>query len=334
MSENSLEKRKNDHLSFASMCQTGFQCDPRFFYEPLLAPHPDKNYDLSLTFLGKKLQAPFWISSITGGGKTTAIINQRLALAANKFGIGMGVGSCRPLLEESERYEQDFNLRHYVGDGLPLYGNLGIAQVEDLLLKKEIKKIEDLVSRYCYDGLIIHVNPIQEWIQPEGDRFKRPPLETIEHFVRESGIKIIVKEVGQGFGPSSLEALLKLPIAAIEFGAKGGTNFAKIEEIRAGSVGENPLSSVGHFAGEMVDILAKLLDRLGDKVLCQEFIISGGITSAVDGHYYQQLLNKSSVIGFAYLMANAAKSSSEELERFISNQLDLLKMARSYLVVR
>src|SRR5690606_7709496 len=111
-----------------------------------------------------------WISSMTGGTKEALQINRNLAQAANEFGLGFGLGSCRSLLTENTRFHE-FDLRSMIGDELPFFANLGVAQVEELIAKKELNRLHDMVEKLRADGLIIHINPLQEWFQPEGDRF-------------------------------------------------------------------------------------------------------------------------------------------------------------------
>lgn len=325
-----ISKRKKDHIDLAFRSRTGLpDQDPRFFYEPILSgfsAEPPGPFD----FLGKKMQAPMWVSSMTGGTGDARHINQNLARACNEFGLGMGLGSCRPLLTSDEFFE-DFNLRPIIGDDLPFYANLGIAQVEQMLHDRETGRIVELVERLQADGLIIHVNPLQEWLQPEGDHFSRPPLETIEGLITETGLSIIVKEVGQGMGPESLKALLKLPLAAIEFGAYGGTNFAKLELMRSDESKKayfEPISKVGHNAYEMVDFVNQISQE--EHVKCEHLIISGGITSFIDGYY---LVNKSrlkAVYGQASSFLKHAKESFDELKEYIQYQINGLQLARAY----
>ena len=94
----------------------------------------------------------------------------------------------------------------------PFWANLGIAQIEDALQKKSINKIEDIVSKLDVDGLVIHINLLQEFYQQEGDRIKRPVIEILKDFLSNSTVPVIVKEVGQGMGPMSLLKLMSLNI--------------------------------------------------------------------------------------------------------------------------
>ncbi|MCC7017880.1 MAG: hypothetical protein IT564_11825, partial [Rhodospirillales bacterium] len=262
------DQRKKDHLDLALQSRMdALQADERFYYEPLLSGHPSHSNIPETPWDGKVLKNPIWISSMTGGTAEAAVINERLARICKAFGLGMGLGSCRILLD-SDQYLSDFKVRKFMGDQ-PLYANLGIAQVEQILLQEAWDKIERLIERLEADGLIIHVNPLQEWLQPEGDPILHPPLQTIVSTLQNIKAPLIVKEVGQGMGPESLEALLKLPLAAIEFAALGGTNFSTLEMKRrpAGNTGEyDNLSRVGHTAGEMTRFVNEIVSRLGDQV--------------------------------------------------------------------
>jgi isopentenyl-diphosphate delta-isomerase len=331
------ETRKRDHIELTAKAQTGrLEADPRFYYEPLLSSHPSADFDISTKFLGKKIDAPLWVSSMTGGVGEARHINQNLAQVCREFSLGMGLGSCRSLLE-SDKYFEDFNLRPILGSQLPLFTNLGIAQVEKLVHANNTNKIFDLVQRLDADGLIIHVNPMQEWFQPEGDKFEYSPIETIAKFcsINNNKIKIIVKEVGQGMGPKSLRALLELPIDAIELASFGGTNFSKLELMRSlgtSNVEIKGLSRVGHTSLEMINFLNNLLE-VNPAYMEKQIIISGGIEDFLDGYYQQELLNFSSIIGQAKNFLNRAENYSE-LKSFTQAQIEGLKMAKAFLTVR
>jgi len=327
--------RKRDHIDLALRSQVGNGLtDERFYYEPLLAAHPENLP--AKKFLGKDLSAPLWISSMTGGTELAGKINRNLAKACNEFGMGMGLGSCRALLY-SDEYFEDFNLRPIIGKDLPFFANLGIAQVEDLLAKKEISRATDLVKKLQADGLIIHVNPLQEWLQPEGDRLKKPPIETIAAFLDKVKLKVIVKEVGQGIGPESLEALFRLPLAAIDFAAHGGTNFSRVELLRGTPHHQalyEKLAHQGHRAEEMVHMINHILKKLGKKALCREVIISGGVKSFLDGYYLMEKMHCNSIYGQGSAFLEHAKESYKDLQQYISGQIEGLKIAKAYLRVK
>jgi isopentenyl-diphosphate delta-isomerase len=329
--------RKKDHIELAFKSQvTNNQLDNRFYYEPILSGHPDKNSLPQFHFLGKNMRSPMWVSSMTGGTELANKINHNLARACRDFGMGMGLGSCRSLLY-SDEYLKDFNVRPLIGDDLPLYANLGIAQLEQLIENKEYYIITNLIDKLQADGLIIHVNPFQEWLQPEGDRFKHAPIDTITHLLEKLDVKIIVKEVGQGMGYESLKALFQLPLEAIDFAANGGTNFAKLELLRSDETKQliyGQLANVGHSAEEMVEITNGILAELGDKALCKQVIISGGVRTFLDGYYLINKLQTNCVYGQASAFLKHARGSYEELYDYVNAQVEGLELANAFLKVR
>ncbi len=329
--------RKRDHieLAFRSQVERG-ELDPRFSYEPLLAAHPEAGSLPPVPFLGKMLRAPLWVSSMTGGTEWAHTINHNLARACRDFGMGMGLGSCRSLLFSDETLP-DFDVRHLIGDDLPLYANLGIAQLEQLIENQELWRVSALLGKLRADGLIIHVNPFQEWLQPEGDRFTVPPLDTISAFLDKTDIPVIVKEVGQGMGYESLKALFQLPIEAVDFAASGGTNFAKLELLRSDPVKQEiyrQLAHIGHTAEEMVHFTQQIKTELGDKMLCRQVIISGGIGSFLDGYYLIAKLGPGSVYGQASGFLKHARGSYDALFDYVRSQVEGLELAAAFLKVR
>ncbi len=334
MSKSETSSRKKDHIELAFQSQSGMQVDDRFHYEPLLSAHPQPLK--SISFLGKKMKAPIWISSMTGGTELAFTINHNLAKACREFGLGMGLGSCRILLE-SDTYFKDFNLRPALGDDRPLFANLGIAQVEQELANKSVRRIVELVKRLQADGLIIHVNPLQEWLQPEGDKICNPPVDTIRVLLDKVKFKIIVKEVGQGMGPESLKALFELPLAAVDFAAHGGTNFSKVELLRSNKQQQDlyeKVAHIGHDATEMVEFTNQILKELGKKALCREVIISGGIKSFLDGYYLIRKINCNSVYGQGSAMLERARTSYESLREYIEGQIKGLELANVFLKLK
>lgn len=308
--------------------------DTRFSYEPLFSAHPLKGEGpKSSIFLGKNMRAPFWVSSMTGGTGSAGKINRNLAQAVAEFGLGMGLGSCRPILE-SDKYFEDFNLRPILGDDRPFYANLGIAQIEKLVNDREILKAAHLVEKLRADGLIIHINPLQEWLQPEGDRLNRPAIDTLRDFLKEFPFKVVVKEVGQGMGPLSLKALMELPLAAIEFGAFGGTNFSKLEILRGKKEYLGDLAFVGHGPEEMIKIVKNLLNEMGDLAQCQEFIISGGINSFTQAYYLREILGTSCAIGMARSFLENASLDYVHLQKYLKELTEGFALCERFLKVK
>ena len=327
------DKRKSDHieLAFKSVPSSKHElssCN----YEPLFAAHPLFGSSKK-TFLDFEFGLPLWVSSMTGGTAKALKINQNLARACKEFKMGMGLGSCRPLLDSNERFE-DFNVRELMGDS-PLYTNFGIAQLENLLEENNIKKIDEVTSSLQADGIIIHINPLQEWAQPEGDRYKNPPIDTIQSVLDATSLPVIVKEVGQGFGPKSLAALLKLPLAAIELAGFGGTNFTILEHARLSQsstvkIGPKELfGHIGHTPMEMISWINEIVGR--ERVQCDNIIISGGVKDPITAHNLMQECQLNSVVGMASELLKYSMGEYEELQNYINELQESFDLAKAYI---
>jgi isopentenyl-diphosphate delta-isomerase len=341
LTDPTAEDRKSDHIKLAFESQVkDFRKDPRFHFEPALGTHhvPIE----PLRFLGKNINLPLWISSMTGGTAQAGKINRNLAEACKEFKIGMGLGSCRSLLYNSDHFN-DFNLRPIIGDTLPFFANLGIAQVETLLQENKGRLITELVKKLEADGLIIHLNPLQEFLQPEGDRYAFPPIETIQKLLDIVSFPLIIKEVGQGMGPESMQALLHLPIAALDFGAYGGTNFSRLELLRSAeekSSAYHALTYIGHTAEEMTDFLIEIVNTAGGDLPCKQIIISGGLRNFLDGYYFTSRVETGTggkmlaiyAQGSAFL--KHARESYDALRNYIITQKEGLALCKGFLKVK
>ncbi len=180
-------------------------------------------------FLGKKLSAPFLIASMTGGHRNTTEINRNLAIAVEELGLGMGVGSQRAAIENSspEILESFTVVREYAPNAF-IYANVGAAQVV-----RDIEFAEKAVEMIDADALAIHLNFLQEAVQPEGDRNARGCLKAIEEVCSSLKVPVIVKETGAGISREVAEAVRKAGASAIDVGGKGGTSWSGVEVYRA-----------------------------------------------------------------------------------------------------
>ena len=329
--------RKKDHIELAFRSQVErLALDNRFYYEPVLAAHPKPGSLTPVYFLGKTLKTPIWVSSMTGGTALARTINRNLARVCAEFGMGMGLGSCRQLLY-SDEYLTDFDVRDIIGDEFPLYANLGIAQVENLLRNRQTQVIRDLLNRLQADGLIVHINPLQEAMQPEGDFFERSPLDTLTELLQVADYPVIAKEVGQGMGPNSLRALLHLPLAAIEFAAAGGTNFAKLELLRSSPEKQEifqKFAHVGHSAEEMVEFINRIHAEPDSACRVNNLILSGGVGDFMDGYYLICRSGIPAVYGQASGFLRHAQGEYDDLHAYVSAQVRGLELANAFLKVR
>ncbi|HQW01655.1 MAG TPA: isopentenyl-diphosphate delta-isomerase, partial [Saprospiraceae bacterium] len=173
-----------------------------------------------------------------------------------------------------------------------------------------------------------------EWLQPEGDFIVNSPIDTLDRLLDIVSFPVIVKEVGQGMGPNSTAAILKLPISALELAAHGGTNFSKLELLRSTGLQREvfePVSRIGHTVGEMITWINELMDQDGGDILCKQIIISGGIRDFLDGYYWMQKLNVPAVYGQASGFLKYAAESQDALDDYVSSQLRGLQLAQYYL---
>ncbi len=345
-----LKTRKVDHIKLAFESQiAGNAMSKLFYYEPLLSAHPPvKNSfyfgEKGTPFFGKNIKNPIWISSMTGGIGSAFKINKNLAKVANQFGLGFGIGSCRPMLENKALIKSN-QFRKILGEKVPYFANLGFAQVENLFLHNQLHKINELVKALECDGLIIHINPIQEWLQKEGDIFFNSPKDILPKILEKIKYPVVIKEVGQGMGPKSLKLLLSMNVVGIEFASLGGTNFAQVELKRRfskNSLVKDPSyqllsewSKIGHTAVEMTQFLEELITPYAKNVRDEkQIIISGGIQSALEGYYLINKLPLFSVYGRASSYLKWAQISHELLERFVQSEVDSLLMAQRFLTIR
>jgi isopentenyl-diphosphate Delta-isomerase len=192
---------------------------------------PELNRDdinISTTFLGKQLNAPLLISSMTGGTEQAGIINHRLAEIAQHYKIAMGVGSQRVAVEKPQ-VADTFAVRKTAPDVL-LFANLGAVQLNYKYGLDECQRIIDILEA---DALILHLNPLQECIQPRGDINFRGLLDKISDLCNKLPVPVIAKEVGNGISGVMAEKLIAAGVKAIDVAGAGGTSWAKVESERA-----------------------------------------------------------------------------------------------------
>jgi isopentenyl-diphosphate Delta-isomerase len=337
-SKNSTDQRKLDHVNLAFKSITNESLlDQRFDYEPMLGHHPSEKDKLAINFLGHEFDFPIWISSMTGGGANLEHINRNLAMICRNFKLGFATGSCRPLFEDKKKYWNDFNWRDTLGNDRPFFTNLGIAQLHELKINRNHNQLNELLEELKVDGVVIHVNPLQEWFQVGGDRFTETPLETLNWLLDiKKKYKIIVKEVGQGMGPASLKSLVGLNVDAIEFAGFGGTNFSLVEKLRNCTTEDyqkEGFINVGHTCLEMAKMLKSFNDNNCD-VKCKNYILSGGVKDYLDGYYLIKQFKNDNLYGLASTLLKYATSDYEKIHNFMKSHTSGLLMANNFLKVR
>jgi isopentenyl-diphosphate delta-isomerase len=185
--------------------------------------------DPSTEFLGKRLRFPLMISSMTGGYPGAKKINRELASFCADMGLAMGVGSQRQALEDTLHHDSYAVVREVSSD-IPVVGNLGAAEVAKLREADKIRRLVDLIRA---DALAVHLNPLQELVQPEGDPDFHGVLRGIELLLRTLPVPVIVKEIGAGISRDVAVRLLDVGVRYIDVAGAGGTSWAGVEALRS-----------------------------------------------------------------------------------------------------
>ena len=248
----------------------------KFYFDDIRLTHralPEinlKDVDTSTVFLEKQLCCPFLISSMTGGaGAELEKINKNLAAAAEAEGVAMGVGSQRILFSDPEA-TASFDLRD-VAPTAPLLANLGAVQLNYGVTIDQVRSAMDVLKA---DALILHLNPLQEAVQPEGDTDFSNLWKIIGELVQEVDSPIIIKEVGAGISRADAELLIQAGVKIIDVAGAGGTSWSRIESARC----DDP--SLGElFQDWGIPTPQALKDLSGLDVT---LIASGGIRSGID----------------------------------------------------
>ncbi|MGN6347704.1 MAG: type 2 isopentenyl-diphosphate Delta-isomerase [Candidatus Nitrosocosmicus sp.] len=273
---------------------------------------PEIDYDqidLSVRFLNRSFSAPLIIDSMTGGTDEAFLINKRLAQIAERFGLGMGLGSQRAGLK-SEKLVESYSIARKTAPNAFLIANIGAAQLSDGLSNSDILRIIKMIDA---NALAIHLNPLQELIQPEGEPRFKGILQKISDLVNEIEIPVIVKEVGSGISAEVAVLLEKAGVSGINIAGSGGTSWAGIEKLRADQHNDYIKSQLGHLFWDWVipTALSILLVTRSVKI---PVIASGGLRNGLEIAKCLILVSNACAMAFPFL--KSASQSEEELEKF------------------
>jgi isopentenyl-diphosphate delta-isomerase len=230
--------------------------------------------DLRCSLLGKALQAPIVVASMTGGTQAAHSINRRLARAAAALGLGMGVGSQRTALEEPE-WAETYRVRDVAPDIL-LLANLGAVQLNRAYTVDHCQRAVEMIEA---DALVLHLNPLQEALQPGGDTCFAGLLSKIEAVCRALPVPVVAKEVGYGLSAQVARQLAKAGVGALDIAGAGGTSWSEVERLRA------PDSYHDRVAAQFIGWGIPTAESLRTVRACElglPLIASGGIESGVD----------------------------------------------------
>ena len=274
--------------------------------------------DTNRRFMGRLFGAPLLITGMTGGIEKAAMINERLAHAATTFRIPMGVGSQRMALENS-KHAPIFQLKEKFPQ-LFLIGNVGIAQI---LHKDWQRYCEQAVDMIQADALAIHVNVLQELVQVEGDRDFRGVIARIGEIASKMTIPVLVKEVGAGLDPQSIQSLYDVGVRYFDVSGRGGTSWAFIEGKRSVNLDIQRLGKT--FRDWGITTAQALAGATALQLKDSEFVATGGMRDGVT--VLKSLYSGATMTGIGLPLFRAALDSELGPTRELEHILRELKIA-------
>jgi isopentenyl-diphosphate Delta-isomerase len=308
--------RKADHLQInlekdvQSGLTTGLE---RYHFVHQALPEIDlPALNTSVNWFGKTLRVPFLISSMTGGTAAARTLNRRLAAAAQAAGIAMGVGSQRAALEHPELADT-FQVRDVAPDIL-LFANLGAIQLN---YGRGVDDCRRVVAMIGADALILHLNPLQEAVQPDGDTHFAGLLKKIEGVCRAlqaEGVPVIGKEVGWGFSEQAARQLAEAGVSALDVAGAGGTSWTQVEMYRARTASQRRIAAAFVDWGIPTAQVLQMSRRVAPQL---PLIASGGLRGGIDAAKCIAL--GASLCGLAGPFLKAAAHSRAALDETIAD---------------
>jgi isopentenyl-diphosphate delta-isomerase len=304
-----LAERKKQHLdivlagsSVSGSIATGFEA---IRFEHVALPEIDMAaIDLSKDFLGRRIAMPFLVSSMTGGAEKAQQINHNIAIACEAIGIPFAVGSQRVAIDTNVDWGMNLELRR-LAPSVPILANIGAAQLNTGYGLDQARRAVEMIDA---DALIIHLNPLQEAVQPEGDRNWSGLTEKIGSLCQTLHVPVVVKEVGYGISPHVAERLDAVGVKIIDVAGAGGTSWAAVEALRARTPAEAAVASAFGDWGQPTALAIAALR----KARPDAFIIgSGGIRTGIDAA--KAIRIGADLVGQAASVLKSATSSPEDV---------------------
>ena len=321
-------RRKAEHLKVALNCnlearrEEGWD-DVQLLHECL--PEIDRDdIDLTVKFCGRIFRYPLMISALTGGCPEATGINEVLARAAERFGIGMELGSQATLIDSPEM-EYTYRIARQTAPSAFLVANIGASRLIEQPGQSlaRLEQIQRLIEVIRADALAIHLNFLQESVMPEGDSKARGCLDAIQGVVEEITVPIIVKETGAGISRSQAVRLRESGVSVLDIGGAGGTSMARLESHRA-RMNKYPKheSLASTFAGWGIPTVVSLIEARDSRL---PVIASGGITNGLEAT--KALALGASLVGVAWPLLHAAAEGYEALTDWLDRFLSELSVA-------
>jgi isopentenyl-diphosphate delta-isomerase len=312
------EKRKAEHIKIcleqkaqARKATAGFE-DIQLVHRAL--PEVDRQkINLSASFLGKKLSAPLIVGAMTGGTEEATKINASIAEAVEKLGLGMGVGSQRAAIED-QKLEKTYKIARKKAPTAFLIANIGGVQLVHGYGLKEVKKAVEMIDA---DAVAVHLNAVQEAVQPEGQPSFKGILAKISEIAGELDKPVIVKETGCGISAEDAKALEAAGVKAIDVGGVGGTSFAAVEYYR--STSPNSMGEV--FWDWGIPTAVSLIETT--QTVKIPVIASGGVRSGLD--IAKSLALNANLASISQPVLEAAVKGAKKTQELLSCLIDQLR---------
>lgn len=320
--DNDIFRRKAEQLNIVCKKPVEFNCLTTGFeaYKFVHQALPEINLnevDLSTKLFGKTLKAPIIISSMVGGIDAAGAINQNLAQAARTLGLAMGVGSQRCAIDNSDA-TATFQVRRIAHDIL-LFANLGAIQLNNGYTIDDCRRAVEMIEA---DALILHLNPLHEAFQRDGNTNFRGLLKKIEEVCHALPAPVVVKEVGFGISDEVAKELARAGVSGIDVAGAGGTSWSEVERHRAPTEAENRVC--GHFCSWGIPTAESLvMARIGAPNTA--LIASGGIRTGTDAAIAIAL--GAHVVGIGLPLLKAAALSTEAVVTQIQEIISGLRIA-------
>jgi isopentenyl-diphosphate Delta-isomerase len=274
----SIQNRKKDHVELTVNNDVFYKKSAGFerydFRHNALPEISPDDVDLSATLMGRGFDLPLFISSMTGGYTEAGAVNAVIAKVCEKMNLPFGVGSQRAMLEDESQVESFSVVREHAPNAF-IAANIGGAQ---LIGGLDREHLDLMISSIRADAIIVHLNPLQELMQPEGDHDFKGIEQGIAHLTANTDLPVIVKETGAGISVSVARRLLSIGVDCIDVAGAGGTSWAKVENLRERTV--NPRHAFDDWGQPTADCLLEV-DELKEAFKF-ELIASGGIRSSFD----------------------------------------------------
>jgi isopentenyl-diphosphate Delta-isomerase len=319
MRDAGIQRRKRSHLDLCERADVEHATKTTLLEEVELVHDalPDlalDDVDLAVSFVGKRLRAPFLITGMTGGTAEAAVVNRDLAKLAERHGIAFGLGSQRAM-HGSPKLAATYRVRKSAPTTVVL-ANLGLNQAGAMTTEE----VEALAQAVGADALCLHLNPAQELVQKEGDRSFRGGIDTLRRLRREVRLPLIVKETGCGISAGVARRLVAAGVGIVDVSGAGGTSWVRVEQLR----GDDRSRRLGELYRDWgIPTAASLVQLRGSSLVR---IASGGIRNALDAA--RAIALGATLCGFALPVFRAYRRGGlEGASAFVQEMIEGLRVA-------